>query len=178
MRTLISSRKRKELMRLVLRDPEKSLGVREAARECGVSPASASIFFAELEKDGVLRKGRLNLENPEVRALRILFNVERVAPAFGALKKRFGIKGMGIYGSWAEGTNTPASDLDVWVLMEKEPGAEKQAELRGALRKAVGGVELSLIFLTKGKLGELGKKDSVFYSTLFHSYLIGGEGIA
>ncbi|MFP3949865.1 MAG: hypothetical protein ACLFUZ_02095 [Candidatus Micrarchaeia archaeon] len=48
-----------------------------------------------------LKKGKLDLGNPELRALRIMFNVEMMAPAYQALKKEFGILGMGIYGSWA-----------------------------------------------------------------------------
>ncbi len=176
MRTLISSKKRKKLMRLILENPEKVPGVREAAKEAGVSPASASVLMASLEKDGFIKKGKLDLGNPELRALRIMFNVEKVAPAYRALKKEFGILGMGIYGSWANGTNTSASDLDVWVKMgEKE---KRTAELRERLGQMVKGVQANIVLLTEKRIMELEEEDPVFYSALFYSYLIGGERVA
>ena len=56
-----------------------------------MSPASVSIFLSSLEKEGIFKKGKPNLEHPEIRALKILFNIERVKPVFDLLKKRFGI---------------------------------------------------------------------------------------
>ena len=164
-------------MRLILENPERVPGVREAAKEAGVSPASASVLMSSLEKDGFIKKGRLDLGNPELRALRILFNVEKVAPVYKALKKEFGITGMGIYGSWAQGTNTTASDLDIWVK-PKEGEERKKAEIRERIEQLVGGVQTNVVFLTEKKTKQLNKEDPVFYSALFYSYLIGGEKIA
>lgn len=153
------------------------MGIRAAARVSGLSPASVSVFVASLEKEGMFRKGKPDLENPEMRALKLFFNIERVAPAFTALKKRFDAKGMGVYGSWAKGNNTSASDLDVWLMFDKEPAPSQAAEIRQCVREITDASEVSVIFLTKQKLEVLRKKDSIFYSTLFHSYHMHGEGI-
>jgi predicted nucleotidyltransferase len=177
MRTLISSKKRKNLLRLLLDDPEERMGIRAAARACHLSPASVSVFVASLEKEGMFRRGRPDVENPELRALKTLFNIEKVAPLFTLVKRKFDAKGMGVYGSWAKGTNTSASDLDLWIMLDKEPTPSKTAEIRQCLREATGTVDISIVFLTKQKLDVLRKKDSVFYSMLFHSYYIGGEKI-
>lgn len=178
MRTLVSSKNRKKLLRLFLDKPEESIGVRAAAKECKMSPASVSLFLSSLEKERLFRKGRPDLENPEIRALKILFNVETLKPAFDSLKRKFGISGMGMYGSWAKGNNTSASDLDVWIMLPEEPRPQKNNEIRQSLRKAVGIMEISIVFLTKRRLEDLMRKDSVFYYTLYHSFHIGGEQIA
>lgn len=178
MRTLISSKNRKKLLRLLLDKPEESIGVRAAAKECRMSPASVSLFLSSLEKEGMFKKGKPDLENPEVRALKILYNMERIRPAFNMLKRKFRILGMGVYGSWAKGNNTSASDLDVWIMLGEEPRPQLSNEIRQDLRKAVGTLEISIVFLTKKKLEELSKKDPVFYQTLYHSFHMGGEYIA
>jgi predicted nucleotidyltransferase len=175
MKTLISSKKRKELMQLLLENPEKIPGVREAARACSLSPASVSIFMQGMEKDGFIQKGALKLKNPELRALRLLFNVEKIAPLYPVLKKRFGILGMGIYGSWARGTNTLASDLDLWIRVQS-PGNE--AEIRAGAGKLLKGVQANILFLDEGKMRKLRESEPVFYSALFYSFPLGGEGIA
>jgi len=175
MKTLISSKKRKKLMEMLLENPEKLPGVREAARACAISPASVSIFMKGMEKDGFIKKGALNLQNPELRALRALFNVEKVAPLYPALKKEFEILGMGMYGSWASGTNTAASDLDLWVKLDS-PG--KEAEIRERVENSLKGVQANIVFLDAAKIQKLREKEPVFYSALFYSFLLGGEGLA
>lgn len=162
-------------MEMLLENPEKLPGVREAARACSISPASVSIFMRGLEMDGFIKKGALNLQNPELRALRVLFNVERAAVLYPLLKKEFGILGMGMYGSWAGGTNTTASDLDLWV---KVRSLGREAEVREMVEKSLKGVQANIVFLDAAKIRKLREKEPVFYSALFYSFLLGGEGIA
>jgi predicted nucleotidyltransferase len=175
MRTNISSKKRKKLMELILGNPERVPGVREAAKECGLSPALVSVFISELAGEGFIKRGKLDLGNPELRALRVLFNVEKVAPAYEAIRKEFGATGMGIYGSWASGTNTVASDLDIWVRVKDE---KKRVEIRERLQGLIKGVRVEAVLLTEGKIAEMKEKNPVFYSALFYSFLIGGERVA
>jgi len=177
MRTLTSSKKRKKLMQLILENPEKVPGVREVAKEAKVSPASASVFMSSLEKDGFIKKGKLDLGNPEVRALKILFNVERAAPVGELLRKRIpGIEGIGIFGSWANGTNQKDSDVDVWVKLKKEPKVLAAAEARKELEKKLG-VGVDLVFLDEKRLKGHMEKNPPFYFSLYYSLVLWGEQV-
>lgn len=178
MKTLISTGGRKKILEKILSNSGKAYGVRELAATVGVSPGAVSIFLRALEKDGIMRKGVPDLSNPEVRALKILFNVEKVRAVYGKLAKRFVMGGMGVYGSWAKGENTEDSDLDVWIRVGKEPPPLETAEIRRIVKEGAGVANASILFITPESLKEMRKKDSVFYSTLFHSFVIGGEGIA
>ncbi len=177
MRTLISSKKRKKLMQLILENPERIPGVREVARKSGVSPASASVLMNSLGKDEFIKKGKLDLGNPEVRALKTLFNVERAAPAVEVLRKKIpGVQGVGVFGSWANGTNLKDSDIDVWVKVEKEPEMLKAAEARRTLEKKLG-AGVDLVFLDKKRVKGHMEKNPVFYFSLHYSIVLWGEGV-
>ncbi|NYZ60863.1 nucleotidyltransferase domain-containing protein [Candidatus Micrarchaeota archaeon] len=178
MKTLISTGGRKKILEKVLSNPGKPYGVRALAATVGVSPGAVSIFMRALEKDGIMKKKVPDLSNPEVRALKILFNVEKVRSIYGKLAKKFKIAGMGVYGSWAKGENTEDSDLDVWIRVEKEPSALETSEIRRIVKEGAGVANASILFITQESLKRMREKDSVFYSTLFHSFVIGGEGIA
>ncbi len=177
MKTLLSSEGRKKLLRLIFGNPAERVGVRAAARECGLSPASVSLFMKALGEEGILREGMPDFENPEVRALKILFNAERLHPAFKYLERNFGVKGMGMYGSWTHGTNVEGEELDAWVLMAKVP-EEGEARRLGVELAAIADVPAAnVVFLTRERVEEIRGKKSMLYSALFNSFRIGGEGI-
>lgn len=177
MKTLLSSEGRKRLLKIIFENPSEVVGVRAAARECGLSPASVSLFMQSLSKEGVLKDGKPDLENPEVRGLKILFNAERLYPAFTYLSRNFGVRGMGMYGSWTHGTNVEGEELDVWVLMVKVP-EEGEARRLGVELAAVADVPAAnVVFLTRERVEEMREKKSILYSALFNSFRIGGEGI-
>jgi predicted nucleotidyltransferase len=177
MKTFISNKTRKKLMLYLLENVEKEIRVRSIAKECNVTPGFVSRFINSLEKDIFVKRKRINLANPELRALKILFNIERIKIAYEFLKKEFDILGIGVYGSWANGTNTSASDVDLWILVKNDLKSIDSSNIRNAIRDKIGKVELNLVFLTKEKLEMLKKKDPVFFYTLFHSFHIGGEMI-
>ena len=178
MKTLISTGGRKKILAKILSNSGKTYGVRELATAVEVSPGAVSIFLRALEKDGIMKKKVPDLSNPEVRALKILFNVEKVRAIYGKLAKKFKIAGMGVYGSWAKGENTEESDLDLWIRVEKEPPPLETAEIRRIVKGGAEVANASILFVTPESLTGMREKDSVFYSTLFHSFVIGGEGIA
>lgn len=85
--------------------------------------------------------------------------------------------GMGIFGSWAQGTNTYESDMDVWVRARKYPPESDLAKLQNALKKAAG-CETNLLVLTQEKMREIRSKDVPFYNSLMKtSIVLAGEPI-
>jgi len=75
--------------------------------------------------------------------------------------------GIGIYGSWADGTNTTESDLDLWILVAYyTPELEiNAAELEQNLEADIH-CEVNSLILTSEKLRQLKAEDQPFYSGL------------
>ena len=154
------------------------LRVRAIARLVKVSPALVSDTIEILRRHSLLKDGKVDFLHPSVRALKIMLNAEKlesikIAQKAGALFK--GCAGIGLYGSWANGTNTNESDLDLWIKTEDE-GEEKITKIRRFLREKLG-LEVNVILLTKKRLRELKEKDFVFYCMLYNSFLLWGEGL-
>ncbi|MDG6249869.1 nucleotidyltransferase domain-containing protein [Methanocalculus sp.] len=81
-------------------------------------------------------------------------------------------EGIGIYGSWAEGTNTTESDLDVWILVSRyDPDLEiRAAELDQEIAQYAG-CEVNSLLLTPDKLCHLKEHDQPFYTSLKRGFL-------
>jgi len=153
------------------------LRVTTIARELGLSKGLVSGYLRLLQESGLVeetRKGDLSpTNNPAARQVKKLLNMVRIDPR--RLNKR-GIRGMGVYGSWAEGTNTVDSDADIWLKVKEYPSQEYLAVLSAELRKMLG-CEIRLLVLTPSKTREV-TKDSVFFSNLRNnSILLWGEDI-
>lgn len=88
-------------------------------------------------------------------------------------------RGIGIYGSWAEGTNYVGSDLDLWLLVDTfSPEVEiKAAELDQNIATAIH-CEVNSLILTREKLQYICTHDQPFYSGLMRGHLtLEGEGL-
>ncbi|MDD5148751.1 MAG: nucleotidyltransferase domain-containing protein [Candidatus ainarchaeum sp.] len=105
-------------------------------------------------------------------------NIENLESAKLALEVRKIFKdceGIGLYGSWANGTNTKESDLDFWIKSENE-NEKDMVKVRRFVKEKLG-LEASVIILTKKRLEGLKEKDFVFYSMLYNCFLLWGEAI-
>jgi predicted nucleotidyltransferase len=162
---LLSSEERIRLLRYAL--TTSPFTVTEAAREAGVNKGLASRYLALLVGEGYLeRDGRdfFWIDNPKTRSLKAFLNVE-------ALEKQFDLPdwaiGIGLYGSWATGTNTSESDLDLWLLVEEiSPETDLEvARLERDLSAAIGS-EVTILVLTREKLSVLREEDPPFYISL------------
>ena len=94
----------------------------------------------------------------------VLLNLQRI-PA-GVFRKYPFVKAAGLYGSCAKGENTEESDMDVWIQIDTTEEKE-QAVLTSELSRKVENAKP--LFLSKGKLEQLKKEDSLF----FHALLFG-----
>jgi predicted nucleotidyltransferase len=74
-------------------------------------------------------------------------------------------KGLGLYGSWARGTNHQDSDLDVWIKADSLPAENMLARMQKDLSLQTR-AEVNLLVLTPEKLERLKREDKPFYNSL------------
>jgi len=114
---------------------------REIARRIGVSFGSANRFLNELHAAGVLarhQKGKMlfysfNPQDPALRQLKILLNIELLRPLVGKLREIS--SRIVLYGSCARGEDTSKSDVDLYLVTDQ---ADKAARIIRAFRFARG----------------------------------------
>jgi len=88
-------------------------------------------------------------------------------------------RGIGVYGSYAEGTNTAESDIDLWVFVDEyTPKLEICAARIEKTVSVASGTEVHILILTPEKLAELREADTPFYAGLMRwGITIGGAPI-
>jgi predicted nucleotidyltransferase len=138
--------------------------IRDIAEKLSISPTTIS-SFAQNNKEIIIEqeiKNRkhisLNKNNQTVQLIRSLLNYEDFinAKAYATLKK-FGK--IGVYGSYAAGTNDEGSDIDLWMMTDK-----KELELRPIIRELEKelNMKVSLLLLSKEKIKKLEENDYEF----------------
>ena len=139
-----------------------SCTVQQIAAKTRLSKGLVSPYLALLEREGLLvRNDRIyTVKNSSyTAAVKRLLNIDRVS---GVFHKPAWALGTGIYGSWADGTNTDESDLDLWVLCAGLPTGTLVAETEREVSRALS-VEVHLLVLTPEKMMSLKKTDEPFY---------------
>ena len=112
------------------RDPDMSLYTREVAERSRISVGAASMILRvlegshmiDVEEKGGMKFYRINLLNPVAREFKVLFNVQRISRLVEPLKNYS--DRIILFGSCADGTDGPESDVDLLVLTS-EPQAAK-----------------------------------------------------
>jgi predicted nucleotidyltransferase len=170
---LFKTEERAEVLRCVMFGS--SLSVAEVSRATGVSKGLVSRYLHLLEKHGLLQKdGRKYSprDSAHSRAVKLLLNLEKIGlPALSPGSA----KGLGIYGSWARGTNQQDSDLDVWIRVDSLPPENELARLQRDLSLQTDS-EVNLLVLTPDKLERLKTEDRPFYNSLMmNSVTLKGE---
>ena len=154
-----------------------SFRVAEVSRATGVTKGLVSRYLRLLVERGLLQKeGRKysSHDGAHSRAIRLLLNLERID--LSALSLGFA-RGLGLYGSWARGTNDRESDLDVWIKVDSLPEQAVLARLQRDLSLQTGS-EVNLLVLTPGKLERLKIVDTSFYNSLVMGFVtLKGEGL-
>ncbi len=174
---LFKSEDRIRILRYV--SERETVTVQSTVQGTGVSKPVVSRYLAMLTENGLSRReGRtiLWIRSPLGVAIRKLLNI---ALPEHHLPFPPWVKGIGIYGSFAQGTNTYGSDIDLWVLVDRfSSDLELQiAELRSALSQATG-YEVHVLILTKEKIKDIATKDAPFYEELMkHQVVLKGKGL-
>lgn len=149
----------------------------EVSKGTGVTKGLVSRYLRILELQGLLQKrGReySPMDSARSRAIRLLLNLERIdiqALSLGS------VRGIGLYGSWARGTNDLESDLYVWIKADSLPEQSILARLQRDLSQQTES-EVNLLMLTPDRLEGLRREDSPFYNSLvMDSVTLKGEGL-
>jgi hypothetical protein len=176
MRTfLIPNEKRKAIFQYFLLHPSEIRHVRKTAAALSTAPSFVSSFVKRLENNGMVRNNALDVSDMRVRAWSILFNMETLSPVINQLAKLSGARGMGLYGSWAKGTNSADSDIDIWLLVDTMPSSLIAAKVRDLITRKTGS-NSSPLFITREKAQEMRSVDPYFYYSLANSFHLWGDG--
>jgi predicted nucleotidyltransferase len=175
--SLLSTPQRARILEYVLEDPERASRVARAAHELKITKGLVSAFFHLLEKNNIVEKKakgvKPNMLSPITRMLKILINLEKIdSKPLLRLKPR----GIGLYGSWARGTNSARSDVDIWVTLRQKAQEKDIALAQSAMSKSLG-ADVQLLVLDPQHFESV-KQDPTFYPALvYSSILLYGENI-
>jgi predicted nucleotidyltransferase len=150
--------------------------VTKVASELGLSKGLVSKFLSILVGQKVLVRARLRYQirpGPNVKALRIMFNIKKMDPQM--FKKYRTVQSVGAYGSKVKGSDVEGSDLDLYIIVDRSDDLE-QSRLSRDLRQRYGNVKP--LYLTKEKVRQLKRDNEMFYYSLaFGSITVYGDGI-
>lgn len=172
------SKERERIIEFVLDNPTRKTKVRELAKLLKISPAHVSRTLKILAEYNIIKNNELDLFNPYVKGLKIFFNIKKLIDknVVRRLKKLEALS-VGIYGSWAIGTNYEDSDLDIWIKVSRHPGEIKIAAISNEIRKTLKR-NVQILILTPERIERLKKEDPIFYySLVFGSIKLYGEAI-
>ena len=132
---LFRTRERITLLRATLDVP--ACTVRQIASKTGLSKGLVSPYLALLEREGLLGKDKRSYQlkfSPLTIAVKRLLNLDCIT---SVLEKPAWASGIGMYGVWAEGTNTEESDIDLWVYAPVLPSGIMVAELEREVARKI-----------------------------------------
>ena len=146
------------------------LNLRDIARKLGMSPAAihnnlrilGGFNLISVEKD---RNQHLVIPNPDnfyYRSIMRLMNYRKIQDC-KAIRELEKLGVIGIYGSYAVGTDEKSSDIDLFIFTEAS-----EFEVREAANKLAQqmGKEINLLMLNRRKLDNLRTNDYEFYMRL------------
>jgi predicted nucleotidyltransferase len=163
---LFKTEERARILRYVMF--RSAFSVAEVSRATGVTKGLVSRYLRLLVVHGLLQKeGRVYSPHDGAHsgATKLLLNLEKIDMSTLSQGSDWGL---GIYGSWARGTNRQESDLDVWIRVDSLPPESMLARLQKELSQQADS-EVNLLVLTPEKLERLKREDKPFYNSLVMS---------
>ncbi|MFH1285606.1 MAG: nucleotidyltransferase domain-containing protein [Candidatus Micrarchaeota archaeon] len=176
--TLLSTQERERILGYLLEHSSESINLTKIAREVKVSPAQVHKYVGILREQKHVSGNRM-IELPVTSALRLLLNLKKIQEArvVEMLRKHFPkAMGIGLYGSWANGTNTENADLDIWIKLNSEPSDLDASAAKNELRKKLG-IPIDIVFATPERLENFRKKSDAFYFSLYCGKILWGENL-
>jgi predicted nucleotidyltransferase len=163
---LFKTSERVKILETVLKKDR--ITVTEITNETKLSKGMVSRYLKLMKDQDILlrEKQTYYIQNhSRTRGLKVLLNLEKLK--WEVIRLGW-IESAGIYGSWASGTNTELSDVDVWIKVSSYP-SEDELNLLYKNIKNMTTSEVNMLILTPEKLREIKKTDPTFY----HSLMVG-----
>lgn len=167
---IASTENRERILEYILERNE--FGVEEVSDALGISKGLVSLYLKDLLELSLLEKrGRKFFLKPgtELRETKRFLNFWTLRDKILSLREEW-VLALGVYGSFARGENRPESDLDVWILVEKNEPL-RVMEFKEKL-ETVTGREVDLIVLTREKLSRLKEENPYLYWSIKLSSLV------
>lgn len=145
--------------------------VAQVTKNTGVTKGLVSRYLNTLHKHKLLTRSKrtfVYINSSRTMAIKILLNLNKINEKKLIYKW---MTGFGIFGSWATGTNTYESDIDVWIKTKTYPSELELSQLQNKI-KIMTESEVNLIVLTPDKISELQQKDKPFYHSLIHDSIV------
>lgn len=162
------------LHEVLLRD---EIRVTEISRDTDTSKGLVSRFLKDMEEESLLEREGVkyrNKNNSLNRALKVMLNInllrwEEISPSW--------TQSAALYGSWAKGTNTTESDVDIWIKTDKVPTTRELNQIYKNLKEKTSS-DVHILILTPEKLEDIQQNDTPFYHSLLRNSLtLEGEPI-
>jgi predicted nucleotidyltransferase len=156
------------LLAVVAEDPQRELYQREIARLAMVSIGATSQKLKKLSADelvsfrtsGKMIFYRYNLSNPVAKQFKILLNLSAVFELTRKLRDH--AERVILFGSYAEGTNVTASEIDIFVLTRESKKVREIAGDYGDNR----GKKVSLIIVNADEFQQLKARYKPLYKRI------------
>jgi predicted nucleotidyltransferase len=159
---------------LLLKD---DITVTEIQKSTGVSKGLVSRYLNEMREEGLLERSGRNyhlLNHAITRAIKVLLNLDTLK--WDGITAEWMISAA-LYGSWASGTNTEESDVDIWIKTDRIPSTDELNILYKKLKTRTAS-EINILILTPEKLESIKITDPPFYHSLQRNSLqLEGESI-
>lgn len=158
---LFGTEKRVRILSAILE--RETFGVEELAGKLGMSKGTVSVYLKELAGGGLIQKRGRKFQWKDTSARKELkrdVNYWTLREKLLPLREDW-IRALGVYGSFARGENGPNSDVDVWILVEKEDPL-KIAELHEKL-ESLTERKVDLMVLTPERLNRFKAENPYLY---------------
>lgn len=173
---LFSTKERLSLLSKILFEGGE-IRIHDIARKAKTSPGQAHKYVLILERNGIIR-GRKLAESAKTRELRALLDLKKIEDAgiVAIIRKALPkASGIGVFGSWANGTNNNESDIDLWVRLPQKADEAQVAAAKKAVEAKLG-VKADLTVVSPEMQSGLRLKSEAFYYSLYHGKVLWGEG--
>ena len=173
---LFSTKERLSLLSTILYGNGAIL-IRDLARKAKTSPGQAHKYVLILERNGIIKDRKLS-ESAKTRELRALLNLKKIEDSgiVDAIRKAFPKAiGIGVFGSWANGTNNTESDIDLWVRVPQKSDEAQVATAKKAVEMKLG-IKADLMVVSPEMQSGLRLKGEAFYYSIYHGKVLWGEG--
>ena len=162
----LASTSAQKILSFLIQNPGRQFLANEIEKAAKVSRAGVNFSLRKLAKERLVireKKAKIYLysvdhADPVIKQLKVLKTVAFLKPLLGKAKK-FSEKII-LFGSCARGENIPKSDIDVFILTDKQEG------IKGLIKNHSLGKKLQIVIRTPLKFEEMKNKEPVFFEEI------------